>query len=177
MSGEPTGVRGVYSTSGFSLLELMVVIFIVALGSSLTIAWLGGTDSASRLRSVAQQLAAEFQLAGDIATARQQVIGWQPLEDGYRFLSWQADGRWQPWGERSGLTPQRWPLTVHPQSDLHAWHTHAQRVVQQRGEQPWLVWLPSGEVIGGRVILHGADTHVTIEVDALTVRLTDGGGR
>jgi general secretion pathway protein H len=163
------------SMRGFSMIELLVVLFIIALGSSLAVAWLGGTDTTSRLRGTAQQLAAEFQLAGEVATARQQVIGWQPLAEGYRFVAWQADGRWQPWGERSGLTPQPWPLPLRPERVPPLNDEGARQGAQPNSGQPWLVWWPDGEVFGGRLILHSEDARIALDVDALSVQLNVNG--
>ena len=88
-------------------MELLVVVAIIRLGSMLSVAWLGGGDSDNRLRGVAQQLAGEFRLASNVASTRQQVIGWQPVEDGYQFMSWQS------WGTNSGLASTRWLLPVY----------------------------------------------------------------
>lgn len=148
---------------GFSLMELLVVMVIIGLGSMLSVAWLGGGDNANRLKGVAHQLAGEFRLASNVATTRQQVIGWQPVEDGYQFMSWQPDGSWQPWGQHSGLAPQRWPLPVQTQRSPSASSEIA---------LPWLVWWPDGEVLGGRVILISDAVRQAIAVDALTVKLS-----
>lgn len=175
MSGVVSGPLARCSMRGFSMIELMVVLFIIALGSSLTVAWLGGADTSSRLRGTAQQLAAEFQLASEVATARQQVIGWQPLAEGYRFLAWQADGSWQPWGARSGLNASHWSLPIRPER-LPPMST-AVNGLPQREQPPWLVWWPDGEVLGGRLILHSERAHIAIDVDALSVVLTLNGGQ
>lgn len=145
---------------GFTLIELLVVIVIIALGSSLAVAWLGPTAPADRLAASARELAAEFELAADVATARQRVIGWQPVAQGYRFVTWHPSRGWQPWDATNSLAPGRWShsvqLTRQPPSD----DTTA----------PWLVWLPDGEVVGARLQMESEGERLTLEIDALGAR-------
>ncbi|WP_157958279.1 GspH/FimT family pseudopilin [Salinicola sp. CR57] len=150
---------------GFSLIELLVVIVIIALGSSLAVAWLAGTHPGERLDREARELAGAFRLAADVARARQRVIGWQPLAEGYRFVSWQPGHDWQPFGERLGLDPRRWDPPLQPSRQPPAADTTT----------PWLVWLPDGEVVGAHIRLAGDGASRTLAVDALGVNVTGSG--
>ncbi|RUR31595.1 pilus assembly FimT family protein [Vreelandella nanhaiensis] len=49
------------SVQGFSLMELLVVVAIIGLGSMLSVAWLDGGDSDNRRCGVAQQLAGDLE--------------------------------------------------------------------------------------------------------------------
>ncbi|MFC0268765.1 GspH/FimT family pseudopilin [Kushneria aurantia] len=151
---------------GFSLLELLVVIVIIALGSALSVAWLAGADDSDRLRTAARQLVGEFRLAGEVARVRQRVIGWQPVDGGYRFVSWQEESGWQPWRETRELTPTQWPLPV---TAVRQPPPGADTAL------PWLIWLPDGEVMGARLLLHSGSARQALEVDGLGARLTNAG--
>ncbi|WIX31971.1 GspH/FimT family pseudopilin [Salinicola sp. JS01] len=153
------------ATRGFSLIELLVVIVIIALGASLAVAWLAGTRPGERLEREARDLAGTFRLAADVARARQRVIGWQPQGDGYRFVSWQPGHGWQAFGERLGLAAQRWDPPLQPSRKPPAADTTT----------PWLVWLPDGEVVGAHIQLASDGARRTLAVDALGVSVTGRG--
>ncbi|KAA0019908.1 type II secretion system protein GspH [Salinicola corii] len=151
--------------AGVTLLELLVVIVIIALAATLSVAWLGGGEPA-RLRSSVEQLQSDMRLAGDIAFGQQRIIGWRPGIQGYRFVTWRAQsngGEWVPLNDDGELPDRSWsqPVTatrVPPAADDAA---------------PWLIWWPNGEVTGGELTLHSGQDQMTLHVDALAVRLAD----
>jgi len=153
-----------------TLLELLVVIVIIALAASLSVAWLGGGEPA-RLKSSVEQLRSDMRLAGDIAFGRQRIIGWQPDTWGYRFVTWQAQpngggangGEWVALNDDEELPDRSWPqpatATLAPPATDDA--------------TPWLIWWPNGEVTGGELTLRSGQERMTLHVDALAVRLAD----
>lgn len=157
--------------TGVTLLELLVVIVIIALAATLSVAWLGGGEPA-RLKSSVEQLRSDMRLAGDIAFGQQRIIGWRPDTRGYHFVTWRAQpnggaqssgGEWVSLNADEELPDRSWsqPITatlVPPATDDVA---------------PWLIWWPTGEVTGGELTLRSGQERMTLHVDALAVRLAD----
>ncbi|WP_106477882.1 type II secretion system minor pseudopilin GspH [Phytohalomonas tamaricis] len=151
---------------GFTLLELLVVVVIVSLATTLSVAWLGGDDH-RRLDAATEQLYSDLSLARDVAFLDQQIIGWQADDQGYRFVTWRHrqnadEWGWVPLGSQR-LAPQAWPIPLSVESSS----TSVQPVPDT--DTPRLVWWPNGEVIGGRLVLGYDGTQRTLEVDALGV--------
>jgi len=99
------------NTSGFTLIELMVVIVIVGIASA-ALSLSMRSDTAQLLR----EDAARLQLVLAAAQSEAQIIGqpilWQADEQGYRFVHWRS-GRVI---EDDLLKPREWraaPVTVH----------------------------------------------------------------
>ncbi|MBS9403129.1 type II secretion system protein [Halomonas sp. TRM85114] len=140
---------------GFSLLELMVVLAVMGVVASLSVALL---DRAQRqpLETAREQLRRDLAEAGDQAVQRQRLIGWQPREAGYRFLSWHPGegGHWQPLASR-WLPERAWPdgLTVTRRESAPA-----------SSDTPWVVWWPDGENIGATLVLHHAGQRLELTV-------------
>lgn len=149
---------------GMTLIELLVVVVIVALGASLSVAWLGGGER-GRLTTQIDRLDRDWQLAASVALGQQRVIGWRPLAEGYEFVAWQPaanGGRWVALDEDAALLPARqWAdpveLSMSPPPNGEA-------------DQPWTVWWPQGEVLGGTLTLSSGETRRTLTLDASGVR-------
>jgi type II secretion system protein H len=151
---------------GFTLLELLVVVVIVSLATTLSVAWLGGDDH-RRLDAATERLHSDLSLARDVAFLDQQVIGWQADNQGYRFVTWRyepATGvwRWVPF-DSPRLAPQAWPIPLSVES------VSASAPSVPSADMPRLVWWPNGEVIGGRLTLGHNGTKRALEVDALGI--------
>ncbi|MDL4864706.1 prepilin-type N-terminal cleavage/methylation domain-containing protein, partial [Halomonas elongata] len=71
--------------SGFSLLELLIVLTIVAALTGLSVAWLEGGNAPS-LDSARERLRTDLERAAIQAMEQQQVIGMRPNETGYEFV-------------------------------------------------------------------------------------------
>ncbi|MCG7601616.1 type II secretion system minor pseudopilin GspH [Halomonas sp. McH1-25] len=151
---------------GFTLLELLVVVVIVSLATTLSVAWLGGDDH-RRLDAAAERLHSDLNLARDMAFLDQRIIGWQADAQGYRFVTWRyvpdsGVWRWVPL-ESQRLTPQPWPMPLAVES------VTAKASSADDTDMPRLVWWPNGEVIGGRLVLDHDGARRALEVDALGV--------
>ena len=149
---------------GMTLLELLVVIVIIGLAASLSVAWLGGGEPA-RLKSSVEQLRSDMRLASDIAFGRQRIIGWRPGIRGYRFVTWKAQsngGEWVPLDDEE-LPDRSWSQSV----------TATLATLATDDAAPRLIWWPNGEVTGGELTLRSGQERMTLHVDALAVRLAD----
>ena len=86
--------------SGFTLIEIMVVVVIIAvLSSMLVIAAIPG--DAAQADKEARRLAALLELASAEARASGQSIAWSPEGDGYSFWQKADDGEWTPFPDTS----------------------------------------------------------------------------
>lgn len=162
-----------HAARGFTLLELLVVMTIVSLGTLLSVAWLGG-DGQQRLDAAAERLYSDLTLARDLAVGQQAVIGWQLTDQGYRFVTWRFDQETHTWQwtllASEQLTPQTWPAALTLDTlPMHEAYADA--------DMPRLIWWPNGEVLGGRLTLHHAGARRAIEVDALGVYRVQAAGR
>ncbi|MCV6587600.1 MAG: type II secretion system minor pseudopilin GspH [Marinobacterium sp.] len=93
---------------GFTLLELMVVLVIMALTISLAALTIPG-QSSSQVRQFGQTLLIASRLAQSEALAQGTIIALELQPHGYRFLRYQPDveNGWQPFTEPELLTGQR----------------------------------------------------------------------
>ncbi|WP_043527778.1 GspH/FimT family pseudopilin [Litchfieldella xinjiangensis] len=154
------------SARGFTLLELLVVVVIVSLATTLSVAWLGGDDH-QRLDAATERLHSDLSLARDVAFLDQRIIGWLADDRGYRFVTWRPrqDGDGWDWVplDSQRLAPQTWPVPLAIES------LSASAPSAPGTDMPRLVWWPNGEVIGGRLVLGHGGTQRVLEVDALGV--------
>lgn len=144
---------------GFTLLELMVVLVIMGLAASFSVAWLAGSGP-QQAQEQLQQLESDWRLAADMAMGEQQIIGWQVTAQGYRFVTWSVipdqpgQGHWIPLETRH-LPQRHW----HQPVDLK--RTPAMSTTQGTFERqnnglsmaPWLIWWPNGEVLSATLRL------------------------
>lgn len=92
------------SSSGLTLLELMVVLAIVGLASAaVSLAW--RDPSASEVEQEAQRLAALLETARAHSRASGLPVRWQPTETGFRFEGLQGQVLPQTW-QHAGITAQ-----------------------------------------------------------------------
>lgn len=78
------------SQAGFTLVEVMTVVFIIGLTSSLVILTMPERPSASE--RAADAFARDVRQASDRAILTGRVQGIDLVEDGYRFVEWRGDG-------------------------------------------------------------------------------------
>lgn len=80
---------------GFTLLEILVVVFIIAIIAGFAVLSIDGRAGADRLQTEAERLQALMQIAAEDAVLFGVEIGLDLTTDGYRFLRLEADG-WTP---------------------------------------------------------------------------------
>ena len=80
--------------SGFTLLELMVVLVLVGIIFSFAVLSIGGDDVAEAMERETRRLETLITMAGEEAVLRSEEVAIHFSEDGYTFLFLQADG-WQ----------------------------------------------------------------------------------
>lgn len=147
---------------GFSLLELLVVLFIIGM-SSLLVMLVRGQDDQARLDQLARQLVEDLSYARELAFVRHHPVGWLVSDEGYGFALLQGGGDWQPYTSRA-LPRREWPQGVYL-PDLQP----------QSTDQPLLVWLPAGEVTAGNIRLQLGEAHVVLQVMASGIEIIRGG--
>lgn len=151
--------------AGFSLLELLIVLAIIASLAGLSVAWLEGGNGQG-LAANSEQLRRDLERAALVALDEQRVVGLRPDHQGYVFVTrGRDDTTWRSLDMRR-LPPRHWPDTLQlerlpsPPADDDA---------------PWLLWWPDGEVAGGRLRLGDGQAARTLVVDALGVRFATEG--
>ncbi|MDP4546169.1 type II secretion system minor pseudopilin GspH [Marinobacter sp. MDS2] len=129
--------------SGFTLIEILVVLIIVGLLASLAVFSMGGNSQQRELESHVRELYLLMQTASEQAVLNNLELGLLLEDDGYQFVAFQDEtGEWKPSGER--LFHQRtWPewlsLTQFVESD-------APRLTSSEAKlRPTLVFFSSGE--------------------------------
>lgn len=143
---------------GFSLVELVVVMVLIAALAAIGLAAIGSGLPGQQLRGAARELAAELRLARAqaIATGREQV-----------FVIDVGRKRWRGTGERSGEWPEAIALEV----------TGAREELESP-EEVAIRFFPEGAATGGRVVLRRGEAAWRVDVAWLTgeVRLRRGEG-
>lgn len=91
----PTSAYGMRNKSGFTLLELLVVLVIVGITVGL-VSFNAIPNERQILQSEAQRVALLLQLARDEAIVRNRLIAFELESDGYRFLM-RDEKQWQEW--------------------------------------------------------------------------------
>ena len=96
--------------AGFSLIELLVVIVILAIMSSLVLLSMGTLRSDDEVETEAQRLTALLEFLSEEALIQARDYGVEFFRDGYRFLSWDPDSRlWSVLEADEALRPRQLP--------------------------------------------------------------------
>jgi general secretion pathway protein H len=83
--------------AGLTLVEVLVVLAIVGVMSSIAVLGLGGAGQGASAQAEARRLAASIQLASDEAMVTDRSLALSSDGKGYAFVEWNADSReWQP---------------------------------------------------------------------------------
>lgn len=106
----PTSATGIWSSRsgrGFTLLEVLVVVFII--GITLTLATLTvGNRAQEALEQEALRLSARLDLAGDEAVMQAREYALEFTDDGYRFLVFE-NNEWRALKQDETLRARRLP--------------------------------------------------------------------
>lgn len=133
------------SERGFTLLELLVVVFIIGLLAGLAVLSVDDRVADDRLQQEAQRLDALLHIAAEEAVLFGIELGLEVTRDGYRFLRLDADG-WTP------ITAQDSPLrprTLDENTTLHLIRADGENATDDEetdGPAPDVLFLSSGEI-------------------------------
>lgn len=105
---EPAGER---RSAGFTLMEILVVVLIVAITASIAVVNLSRSDL-DTLRDEAVRLAASYRHAQDEAVMTGAALGWRGDADGYAYFRRTADGEWQLLDREGGIAGRRLEVPV-----------------------------------------------------------------
>lgn len=96
----PLMVKGFWGrgrSSGFTLLEVLVVLFVVAIMAGIAVMQLGSRDRDRQLETEVRRLQHALELTRNEAVLSVSEWGLEFTNDGYRFLRLDQDsGRWEP---------------------------------------------------------------------------------
>jgi len=92
--------RAATTAAGFTLLEVLVVVFIVGILTGTVILGFTGADSEQDLKGAAQRLATRIELARQYALQRNREWGIYVHDDSYAFAEFDPETR--KWVEREG---------------------------------------------------------------------------
>ena len=129
--------------SGFTLIEILVVLIIVGLLASLAVFNMAGSSQQRELEANVRELYLLMQTASEQAVLNNLELGLLLEDDGYRFVAFQDEsGEWKPSGERmfSKRTLPEWlTLTEYVESDAPRLATAEDKL------RPNVVFFSSGE--------------------------------
>ena len=98
---------------GFSLIELLVVIVILAITASMVVLGMATLGKDDPVETEARRLAALLQFVSEEALVQGRDFGVEFFADGYRFLSWDPDTRlWSVVGDEAALRRRTLPPEV-----------------------------------------------------------------
>lgn len=138
--------------AGFSLLEMLLVVGLIAIASTLAAMALTGGLEGMRLRSSAKEIASQLRY-----TRAQAIATGQPQ----RFVIDPAGHRWQAPNQRKGAIP-----------DSLAVQFTGAREAQARAGQGGILFFSDGASTGGRVQLQARQAAWRVDVTWLTGEVT-----
>ena len=149
-----SGVRPCASgrAPGFTLLEVLVVLVIIAMATTFAALALGGGLDSMRLRSSSKEIAAQLRY-----TRTQAIATGQPQ----RFTIDPRGHRWQAAGKRQGSIPPSLGVDF-----------IGAREVQPRAGEGGILFFPDGASTGGRIQLSVKRAALRIDVAWLTGEVT-----
>ena len=152
------GSRLGHRSSGFTLLELLVVVVIIALLASLLAVNLV-PDARQSLREEAVRLAALLGHAREEAITTGAPVAWQRIEGGYQFLQRSPGRIWRPVDSDASLRRRALPHGV----ILTAINTPA----SANGSEPLIVLSPTGVADPFRITLVLREHRVWVSSDGV----------
>lgn len=142
---------------GFTLLEVLVVVFIIGLLAGLAVLSVDDRAADDRLQQEAQRLDALLETAAEEAVLFGVELGLEITRDGYRFLRLDADG-WTP------ITAQDSPLrprALDENTTLRLIRADGEEIGDEDGDapRPDVLFLSSGEITPFELAMTGNGAH------------------
>ncbi|KRG82992.1 general secretion pathway protein GspH [Stenotrophomonas daejeonensis] len=144
----PSSVRQRAATAGFTLLEMLLVLTLIAATVGMAAMAMSGGLEGVRLRGVAKEITAQLRY-----TRARAIASGQPQ----RFLIDVQGRTWQAANGRRGTIPPTLSL-----------HFTGAREAQLRADEAGVLFFPDGASTGGRVRLRARDSQWRIDVAWLT---------
>ena len=187
----PAGAR----SRGFTLLELLVVVLLVGLLTSLAVLGIQGRSQRELQREEARRLLARMDLAREEAVLRAASLGIRLAPGGYRFLALR-DGAWRVLRDDRHLAPRELPGGMRLEVDIDGLEValgDGERATASAGAgddtddgadgddppRPQIFFLAGGEIVPGFTIgLLAEDTEVEFRIapgDERWLELTEHG--
>jgi type II secretion system protein H len=139
---------------GFTYLEILIVIVIIAILSSASLLVIGDFGASRRLRAQLQQLQALLYLAEHRAIVTATAIGLQLTPSGYRFHQYSAQQTWQP------MTASMWRFHTWPPQTTYRLQPEAS--TQTKALTPQIIAYPNGELSAFTLKLYSQQTQVAV---------------
>ena len=99
------------ANAGFTLIEVLIVIVVMAIASALIVVSIAGDDRRSTERE-ALRLAGALEHAAALAQWRSETLGVSAQGHGYRFWRLAADNRWSPLQDDDVLAARTLPANL-----------------------------------------------------------------
>lgn len=148
---------------GFTLAELLVVVFLIGLLVSLAVLALRGDSPSERLEREAARLHARMDLAREEAVLRAQSLGLQVEPGAYRFFEL-TEGGWQTLNDDRLLAEHELPDGTHLRARLDGIEIVLDESTQDAGNgaedekrRPQIFFLASGELVPDFTLTLSAD--------------------
>jgi len=100
------------ASRGFTLIEILVVVAILAIGGGIAAVTLSSDERASLSRE-ARRFAGAVEYAADRAKVRHETLGVSADGEAWRFWRRSADGRWNALSDDPALAPRALPAPLH----------------------------------------------------------------
>ncbi|MGH8456116.1 MAG: type II secretion system minor pseudopilin GspH [Stenotrophobium sp.] len=154
--------------SGFTLLEIMVVVLIIGILTTFATLSIGKREVDDRMEVEAQRLEQVLSLAADEAQTKGIEIGFRYTDQGYEFLATAKDGNWATYAESGPLRDRKLPYPFY--LELHV-ESRNVAPVQTGGDkavkvEPQIMLQSSGEVTAFSMDLKAYNYQPFYRIDA-----------